>query len=389
MHIFFSVGEPSGDEHAAQLINELRRRDPGLKVTGLGGPEMEAAGCAVVYPLTQLAVMGLFRVLPMLRKFYNVAKLAEAHLKATRPDMVVLVDFPGFNWWIAKAAKKLNIPVVYFMPPQLWAWASWRIRKVRKYVSHVVSGLQFETEWYAKRNIPVTYVGHPFFDHVAHTPIDRNFCNEWRSSHAPTVAILPGSRTHEVTKNWGVLLEVMRRIHAKYHDVTFLVANYKEHQRRFCMEEYAKLGRSLPVSFFVGKTSEIIDTAECAVMVSGSVSLEMLARRTPFIAFYSCSALTNWIARKLVTVKYMSLPNLMVDREMMPEFLAVGDQRPTVEKIARQLDEWIGQPRRLEAAREELDQLRRQAYDPGAIRRTANLLFELADRKEQAAGKAA
>src|SRR5579872_2182624 len=127
MHIFFSVGEPSGDLHAAKLAAELKQRVPGLECSGFGGPLMEAAGCRLIYRLTDLAVMGILPVIPLLFKFLRLIWQARRSFQEQRPDAVVLVDFPGFNWWIARSAKKLGIPVIYYLPPQLWAWAPWRV----------------------------------------------------------------------------------------------------------------------------------------------------------------------------------------------------------------------------------------------------------------------
>ncbi|MBM4076936.1 MAG: lipid-A-disaccharide synthase, partial [Planctomycetes bacterium] len=241
MHIFFSVGEPSGDQHAAHLIAELKRRQPGIRASGFGGPLMDREGCHLLFPLTTMAVMGFFQVIPLIWKFLKLVRMADEYFQRHRPDLVVLVDFPGFNWWIARKAKAAGIPVVYYLPPQLWAWAPWRIRRVRKNVDLVLSGLTFETEWYAERNIPVLYVGHPFFDEVNEYPLDKSFEREWTSDTAPTVALLPGSRGQEVTRNWPLILNAVRQLHAQFPQVNFLVANYKESQRQFCVEQYRQL----------------------------------------------------------------------------------------------------------------------------------------------------
>ena len=185
MHIFFSVGEPSGDQHAAHLIEELRRRQPGVRVTGYGGPLMERAGYESHFRLTDIAVMGFFRVLPLLWTFARLVWRAERFFREDRPDAVVVVDCPGFNWWIARKAKKAGIPVFYYMPPQLWAWASWRIRRVRKFVDHVLCALPFEYEWYKSRGVRAHFVGHPFFDEVAEYPLDKEWCAEWTASCPP------------------------------------------------------------------------------------------------------------------------------------------------------------------------------------------------------------
>ena len=143
MRIFFSVGEPSGDQHAAHLIQELRARRGDVEFCGFGGPHMEEVGCEIDFRLTDLAVMGIFAILPMLKKFWNVYQQAKQIFAERKPDAVVLVDFPGFNWWVARAAKREGIPVFYYLPPQLWAWAPWRIRRVRRLIDHVMSGLPF------------------------------------------------------------------------------------------------------------------------------------------------------------------------------------------------------------------------------------------------------
>ena len=389
MHVFFSVGEPSGDQHAAHLIGELRNRIPNLRVSGFGGPLMERKGCQLLFPLTKMAVMGIFQVLPLILKFYRLVKEAEAYFQRHKPDLVVLVDFPGFNWWIARKAKDAGIPVYYYMPPQLWAWAPWRIKRVRRNIDLVLSGLTFETDWYAERGIPVMYVGHPFFDEVNEHRLDDAFCREWTADGARTVALLPGSRGQEVTRSWPLLLDAARRLHAKHPDINFLVANYKESQRQFCVDQYEKLQQTLPISFFVGKTSEIIELAECAMMVSGSVSLEMLARRTPAVVLYRTTWPTYCIGKSLVTCKYMSLPNLIAGRVIMPEFLSVGSPAPVTDALVKQVDQWLSDPHSLADAAKELSQLRDKIYVTGATRRTAEVivqrLLELAPKESAAA----
>lgn len=374
MHLFFSVGEPSGDQHAACLIQELRRRRPDLRVTGFGGPRMEQAGCRLLYPLTNLAVMGIFAVIPRIWQFYQLYRDAKAHLARHRPDLVVLVDFPGFNWWIAKAAKSQGIPVYYYMPPQLWAWAPWRIRKVRKYVDLILSGLPFETDWYAERGISALYVGHPFFDEVAEHPLDAAFVKEWTSTTGHTVALLPGSRRHEVEHNWPLLIEAARRIHRLHPDTQFLVASYKDSQRDWCRDYFQRNNFELPVSFFVGKTSEIIELADCAMMVSGSVSLEMLARGTPATVVYSAGRLTYLIGRQLVTITSFSLPNLIAGRTVMPEHLSVGDPEPAIEGLTRDVDRWLRDERNLTHSRNEMLEILQQIGTTGATLRVAEVI---------------
>ena len=148
--------------------------------------------------------------------FYKLVRRAERMFRESRPDAVVLVDFPGFNWWIARKAKAAGIPVFYYLPPQLWAWAGWRVRRMRKFVDHILCGLPFEPEWYAKHGLTAEYVGHPFFDEMAEYPLKTEFCDRWSVDDGPIVGILPGSRHHEVEGNFPLQIRIMQRLAAKY-----------------------------------------------------------------------------------------------------------------------------------------------------------------------------
>lgn len=375
MRLFFSVGEPSGDQHAAHLIAEMRRRIPGFEAVGFGGPLMQAAGCRLLFRMTDLAIMGIFRVIPLLLTFWRLHRQAKRCMDDVRPDAVVLVDFPGFNWHIARAAKKRGIPVFYYMPPQLWAWAPWRIEKVRKFVDHILSGLTFERDWYASRGVDVAYVGHPFFDEVADHHLDRDFLAERRIDGVRNIGILPGSRHLEVTRNGPAILRVMRNIAQRHPDVVFRVACYKELHRTLLRRIQAELGIELPVEYCVGKTPEVVELAECCLMVSGSVSLELLARRTPAAVIYKCGPLSEMLAKLFLTCKYISLPNLIAERLVMPEFYYSGDDAPVVSEMSRLLDGWLANPVALATKRQELNDLAGRAATTGATPRAAEAIL--------------
>src|SRR5438105_2082786 len=175
MRIFISAGEPSGDLHGANLMRELRRLQAGLEFVGFGGQHMEEAGCRLIYPLCQLAVMWFARVLARIHVFLSLLSQADRYFRHHRPDAVVLIDYPGFNWWIARRAHFHGIPVFYFVPPQLWGWAGWRIKKMRRFVDHVLCTLPFEEPWYHERGVEAHYVGHPFFDELPGQVLDGSF----------------------------------------------------------------------------------------------------------------------------------------------------------------------------------------------------------------------
>ena len=177
MKIFFSVGEPSGDLHGANLIGELRARQADIEMVGYGGPRMAKAGCELHEDLTEFAVMWFLRAILNLHRFWDLVGRADRYFCHQRPDAVILIDYPGFNWWIARRAKKHGIPVFYYGTPQLWAWASWRVRKMRRYVDHVLCKLPFEVQWYQERGCSATYLGHPYFDQLQQEQLDEILWN--------------------------------------------------------------------------------------------------------------------------------------------------------------------------------------------------------------------
>lgn len=382
MQIFFSVGEPSGDLHAAKLVTELRRRCPDIDCTGYGGPQMEQAGFRSLFRLTDLAVMGFIRVIPLLWKFIKLARQALQYFEAHRPDAVVLVDFPGFNWWIARKAKRLGIPVLYYLPPQLWGWAPWRIHRMRRFVDHVLCCLPFEYDWYRARGVSAELVGHPFFDEVAERQLAVGWAvptnSENNGGHNPpykTIAILPGSRGHEIAQNFSVQIDVMVNLHRLIPDARFLVACYKESQRQMCEERLIDAGVVLPVELHVGRTSEIIEAADVCLMVSGSVSLEVLARTTPAVVLYRTNWFFNFLRSMMMTCKYISLPNLIADREVMPEFVSSGNQSDIAATLTDILHRWLTDATERQRVVDQLQALKERVAIPGATQRAAQALL--------------
>lgn len=392
MHIFFSVGEPSGDLHTSKLITELKQRVPALECSGFGGPLMESAGCRLLYRLTDLAVMGLLPVIPLLLKFVRLAREARRAFETHRPDAVVLVDFPGFNWWIARNAKKLGIPVFYYLPPQLWAWAPWRVKRMRKFVDHVLSCLPFEVEWYRRRGVAAEFVGHPFFDEVAHRRLDNEFVKSHASpAMAPplTVAVLPGSRNQEIAQNFPIQIRVLKRLKKRLPGVRFLVAAYKEGQCETCRRMLAERAPGLAASLHVGKTSEIIESADVALMVSGSVSLELLARTTPAVVVYRINRGLYWFARFMITCRYFTLPNLIANRPVMPEFMPIDDPRPAIATMTELLYRWLTDREEYTRRVDELTGLRDAVGTSGATRNAAAAILKRLGTEPESARRAA
>lgn len=378
--LFFSVGEPSGDLHASNLIRSIQQISPSTTFRGLGGSRMIQAGLELDYDLTTLAVMGFAEVLPKLREFFRVADLAESCFARGDVDGVVLVDFPGFNWHIAKRAKKYNIPVFYYLPPQLWAWGGWRVKKLRRTVDHVLCHLPFETPWFEERGVKAQYVGHPFFDAVAQQPLDVRFIDKWKDNKKIQVSVLPGSRDHEVHTIWPLQLEVIRRLSAKHPNAQFMIAALKDSHALWCRSQLQGADAKLPIHIFAGKTSEILELSDCSLMKSGSVSLELMARGKPAAVLYHLSEFTFWMAKMLVHCKSMSLPNMMSDRAVFPEFLSHGklnsaSARKSVEQVTVEMSKLIADGDYRSHQRRNLQTLANQFAKPGASNQAARFIM--------------
>jgi lipid-A-disaccharide synthase len=399
MRIFFSVGEPSGDIHGANLIAEVRRRRPDCQFVGYGGPRMAAVGCELHEDLTKLAVMWFARVLVNLHRFWNLVSRADRYFRHHRPDAVVLIDYPGFNWWIARRAKRHGIPVFYYGTPQLWAWAGWRIKKMRRFVDHVLCKLPFEEAWYRERGCHATYVGHPYFDQLRGEQLDEALVARLQAAEGPLVAILPGSRTQEVKSNFGWFLKAAQTVRDRVPNVRFAVAAFKPSQAELIRQQLA--GTPLPIEVFVGRTAELIRASQCTMAVSGSVSLELLYHTKPSVILYYISRPAFFVQSFFRKVRYITLVNLLTTDDLFPRRVAVYDAADPVDagvlmpeyltwqdrsqQLADHVIEWLTDPARRQERIARLAELKERVGHGGASHRAADYLLDEIARRTQPA----
>ncbi|MEQ8849764.1 lipid-A-disaccharide synthase [Botrimarina sp.] len=394
MTIFFSVGEPSGDLHGANLIGALRRTSgDAIRFVGFGGPKMAAAGAELHHDLTAHAVMGFLQVVGVIPRFLRLAAEAEDYFREHRPDAVVLVDFPGFNWHIARRAKRHGVPVFYYGTPQLWGWAPWRVRKLRRWVDHALCKLPFEEAWLRERGCNATHVGHPYFDELHGRRLDEIFLAEQRDAPGPLVTLLPGSRTQEVKANLATLLEAARLVRQQAPNARFAVAAFKPaHAERVRAAIAAKGFADGPApSVHVGRTPELIEAARCCLAVSGSVSLELLHHAKPTAITYRVSWPMHQVQKLFRRVRYITLVNLLTTDELfpkrvgvydpadprdahalMPEYLTWRDPAPS---LARHAVEWLTDEPKRDALVRRMHALRDQIGAAGASERAAEYLL--------------
>ena len=389
MRIFFSVGEPSGDLHGANLIKDLRQRQPDLQAVGFGGHRMEEAGCRLLFDLTSLAVMGVWNVLLNVRQFFALLAEADRYFSRNQVDAVVLIDYPGFNWWIARKARKHNIQVFYYGVPQMWAWLPWRVHKLRRLVDHVMCKLPFEEKWFRSRGCQATYVGHPYFDELVRYPYDRTFMDQQQpASHGEKLLVLlPGSRNQEVKRNLQGLLQAAELVRQSCPGTQVVIACFRAEHAEFARRQ---LPADLPARVFVQRTPELIAMADACIACSGSVSLELLFHRKPAVIVYRVSAIVMLLQLVLLRSRFITLVN-MLDLERveksanppydpdqpdcqvpMPEYLTWRDASPQVATWVRR---WFEDPRVYAERVQRLEQLAGKFAHAGASQRAAEFVW--------------
>lgn len=366
MHIFLSAGEPSGDLHGANLAVALRERFPTAELVGYGGDRMAAAGVRVLYPLAEHAVM-FSSGIQLLPKLFHLAAKAESFFRTRRPAALVLIDYPGFHWHLAQRAHRYGVPVYYFVPPQLWAWAGYRVERVKKHFAAVLTAMPFEDQWYAARGVRTHYVGHPYFDEIAAQKLDATVLAQLRAGPGELVGLLPGSRTQEVTLNFPMMVSAAKRVAAARPGVRFAVAAYKAAHAEMARQSLA--GSGLNAEVFVGRTPEIIEASTLCVAVSGSVGLELLSRTKPTVVVYRMGKGLHWLGKRLSKVKDISLVNLLAGERIFPEFAVSHDASA---EIAGDVLKWLTDPSSRAAVVHKLEAVKGQVAVPGAIARAAD-----------------
>ena len=328
------AGEASGDLHAANVIKSLRKIDASADIRFFGGDLMaKEAGRDPDLHYDQMNVMGFSEVLRKLPVILRNLRQAKALLREFRPDALILVDYPGFNLKLAKFAHKLHVPVHYFISPKVWAWKEWRVKKIKKYVDRLYSILPFEVGFYKKHHYDVTYVGNPSVQEIAyslgHIPPKKHFMErQGLDDPRPIIALLPGSRRGEIRNNLPLMIAAAKR----FPEFQYVVGAAPAVGEKFYREVAQDPG--LKVTF--GSTHTLLKYSQAAVVTSGTATLETALIGTPQVVVYRANGvkLSYRIMEKLLKVKYVSLPNLIVGNSVVPELLV---HNCTVESITREL----------------------------------------------------
>jgi len=335
--------------HAAQLVTSLKKKDSRAVVRGCGGDLMKSAGADLLLHYKDMAYMGITEVLAHLGKLMRNMRLCKSDMLKFKPDAVVLVDYPGFNLKMAKFAKNHGFKVFYYISPQVWAWKEKRVRLIEKYVDKMFVILPFEKDFYSKYDVDVEYVGHPLVSQMKSLPAveKRKFvAYNHLNRDKEIIALLPGSRIQEVDRMMDVMLDTAPKL-KKYQFVVAIAPNISAKPYR---KRMAKRG----VKFVKGQTRQLLQIASAAVVASGTATLETALLSVPEVVCYRTSNLTYKIFKKLVKVKHISLPNLILGREVVKELI---QDDLTANNIAKELRVMLDNAGRQRQMLEDYDEL--------------------------------
>lgn len=315
------AGEESGDQHAAELIRDLLTIDPSLRISGIGGDHMQQAGASIIFNLARHGVTGLSEVLRSFPLIKHAMRLIQKHLETTKPDCLVLIDYPGFNLRLARFAKeKLGLKVVYYISPQIWAWKANRIHTIKRTVDLMACIFPFEKEIYIKAGVPVAYVGHPLIQKIQPVQNIMHIRDTLGlSHHKKIIALLPGSRLHEIERHMPVMVKTIEMLLHKDHDLHFVIPVAATIPLNSISSYLVNVQHALTV--FQGHSLEVAGCSDCVVVASGTASLECALLEKPMCIIYKVSTLTAMIAALVVRVKYLGLINLLADKMIAPELL--------------------------------------------------------------------
>ncbi len=315
MKYYIIAGEASGDLHGSNLMKEIQSLKPESDFRYWGGDEMQKVGGKLVKHYRDLAFMGFAEVIMNLSTIISNLKFCKQDILAFKPDVLILIDYPGFNLRIAEFANDLGIKVVYYISPQIWAWKKNRVFKIKKVVDKMIVILPFEKDFYAKYHVKVDYVGHPLLDALANKKLQdkQTFLQKNNLSDKPIIALLPGSRKQEVNE----MLTTMLKLVPDYPNYQFIIAGVSTLDLSF----YEKIIGLLDVKLLFGNTDNILQFADAALVTSGTATLETALTDTPEVVCYKGNRISFEIAKRIVKVKYISLVNLIMDQEVVKELI--------------------------------------------------------------------
>jgi len=379
--IFIVAGENSGDLHASNLVRSLKRSDPELAFFGLGGPQMRDAGVELIENIVEdLAIVGVTPVIRNIRRIVNLLNVVRSHLEQKRPDAVVLVDYPGFNLRVAKMAKDLGIPAIYYICPQVWAWHYRRIHKIAQTVDMALVIFPFEKEIFEREGINAHYVGHPLLDLLKITRGRESICKYFGlDPNRPLIGLMPGSRKPEVVRHLPVMLEAAERIGEAIPNPQFVLPRSTTIERPL-LEKYIRRF-NVGVTIVEEQRFNIRKTLDFAIVKSGTSTLETGVLLCPMVIVYKVSFISWFLGKLFIRLPFIGLVNIVAGERIVPELL---QEECTGQRMADETLAIVTDPERRANMVYQLDQVRESLGGPGACRRASALILDFIKRPSRA-----
>lgn len=376
MRVFFVAGEASGDSHAAAVARELRKLEPSVEIEALGGPRLQAEGVTLTEDFVEHATMGLFPVLAKLPTFVRIMRETLAHLKSTRPDVVVPVDYPGFNLRLSRRLKNAGIPVCFYVSPQVWAWNPGRIHKIGRSIDHMMVLFDFETKLYKDIGTPVSFVGHPLFDSL-HDAAKGSLRDELGlDNDTRLVGLLPGSRRQEIQRILPEILRAAHIVYAKRKNLHFALPVAKDSLKAQVLEILEREGQGLPITVLDGRSHDVMKGSYVVMTASGTATLELAFFKTPMVIIYKVTRFQKLFI-PILGIGLIGLVNILYGRELCLEFLDAEDRS---EDIAAEVLRLLHPGKRRKAVLNGLKRVRKRIAVRGTATRAAECILEVARR---------
>ncbi len=368
MRVMIIAGEPSGDLHGAGVVRELLRSSPDAEIFGIGGDKMQGAGMQLVYHVRELSIMGIWEVLQHLPLLRSVERTLEALLSARRPDVVLLIDYPGFNLRFARKAHERGVKTLYYISPQVWAWNPGRVRKMKGLIDKILVVFPFEVDIYRREGIPCEFVGHPILESLTEPQGRADFCKrQGMLPERPILGLFPGSRKQELERIFPSMLGAARMLNRQNGIQTAVgVSSVLEFDfvKSFIREDF-------PVTLVSGGTHDLMKNSDVALVTSGTATLETACYQTPMVVVYKTSALTYAVGRLLVRIKNIGLVNIVAGKRVVPELIQ-GNAIPR--RLAEEALRMLEDEELRKSISEELASVRRNLGTAGASRRVAETI---------------
>jgi lipid-A-disaccharide synthase len=373
MKIMMSAGEASGDMHAAAVAAELKRIMPDADLFGMGGADMRKSGVRIIYDIENLGIIGVVEVIRHIPLFFRLRSMLKEAMIKEKPDVLVCVDYPGFNMKLAHVAKELGIPVIYYIAPTIWAWNKGRAKNIVRDVEQVASIFPFEAEAYRKAGARVTFVGHPLADTVKPSMSFEEAMGYFHGNpDKKKVLLMPGSRKNEVAGLLPVMIQAAEKL-AEKEECQFFIPRASTISKEMLLSIIGKT--SLSIEITEGHQYDLMQICTACVASSGTATLETALMELPTVLVYKLAPFTWFLANLLVHVKYAGLPNLLLGREVTPELL---QDRARAENIVSILLPWLQDEKARQKNIEEIREVRKALGSGGAVHRVAELIIKTA-----------